>query len=290
MSLVYYLVLGTSPGLLTEALSIPDDFSMTALLTSPPLDPESSTQSKAFVEHALNNRKLLMHFQPIVDERSRVFGVEALARIRVGDELVTAANFLGAISGTELMSSLDLRAFELSCHAAALLGREVENPPYVSCNISAQTLAIPNLTPVLLSLVRRHGVAPSQLCIEVTESTIMEAGVSQLRLLEQAGVGIALDNFGTGTSRLSDLGAFPLTCVKIDRWFTSALGESGSRFALALTVLEMARSLGVPVIAEGIENTRQWRSARGRGLTLMQGWLHSSAMPFAELLPVVRAR
>ncbi len=282
-------VLGTSALLLTGRSTLAEGNYMTAIQTLVSIAPEfESIRQRALVERALDSRNLLMYFQPVVDDRSRVVGVEALARIRTTDALITAADFLGSISGTDLMVRLDMRAFELACHAAALLVRDTKNPPYVSCNISAQTLAMPNVTPVLLGLIRRHQISPSQLCIEVTESTVMEAGIAELRLLHQAGVGIALDNFGTGTSQLTDLGALPLSCVKIDRWFAAALDESGGRFNLALTVLEMAQSLQVPVIAEGIETTRQWRAAKGQGLTLMQGWLHSAAMPFAQMMSLVQ--
>ncbi len=246
----------------------------------------------ALVRETLDRRNLVMHFQPIVDDQSRIIGVEALARLRIGvdprRELVLPSHFLESITGTDLIVRLDLQGFELICHAASLLARDTSPVPYIACNLSAATLAMPNLADILLDGLRRHGIAPSQICIEVTETVVLEAGWQQLRLLSQAGLGIALDNFGSGSCPLDVLRELPLSCVKIDKWFTAALNESGPRYNMALVVLEMAKSLGVSVIVEGTEHSGQWRSARAHGVNMMQGWLHSKAMPLDQLLVLLR--
>ncbi len=260
--------------------------------TSEPGHDSVVATERALVREALDSRSLVMHFQPIVDDQSRIIGVEALARLRIGtdprNELVRPSYFLESITGTPLIVKLDLQGFTLACHAASILGREISPVPYVACNLSAATLAMPNLSDILLEGLRRHGIAPSQICIEVTETVVLEAGWEQLRLLSQAGLGIALDNFGSGSCPLDVLRKLPLSCVKIDRWFTAALNQSGARYNMALVVLEMAKSLGVSVIVEGTEHAGQWRSARDHGVNIMQGWLHSKAMPLDQLLVVLR--
>ena len=239
---------------------------------------------RSLARETLDNNNLVMHFQPIVDEDSRMIGVEALARLQISeDEVVSPGDFLDAIDGTDLVVRLDLQALALSCQAAATLARDFDDPPYVSCNFSAQTLSLPDIAQLVTAVTDRHGVPHSQLCIEVRETAVLEADLSEIHRLREAGIGFALDNFGSGSCSLAALQELPLTSVKVDRWFTSSLDGRGDRYNLALTVLELAKSLGVPVIAEGIENARQWRSARDHGLSIMQGWLHSKPMPLAEL-------
>jgi EAL domain-containing protein (putative c-di-GMP-specific phosphodiesterase class I) len=239
---------------------------------------------RSLARETLDNDNLVMHFQPMVDEDSRAVGVEALARLQISeDEVVSPANFLDAIDGTDLVVRLDLQALALSCQAAASLARDTKNAPYVAFNFSAQTLLLPDIAELVVAVIDRYGVAHSKLCIEVTETAVLEADLSELHLLREAGVGFALDNFGSGSCSLAALQELPLTSVKVDRWFTSSLDGRGSRYNMALAVVEMAKSLQVPVIAEGIENARQWRSARDHGLSIMQGWLHSKPMPLDEL-------
>jgi len=245
---------------------------------------------RSLARETLDNDNLVMHFQPIVDEESRVVGVEALARLQISeDEVVSPGDFLDAIDGTDLVVRLDLQALALSCKAAATLVEELGEAPYVSCNFSAQTLSLPEIAQLVAAVIDRHGVDRSQLCIEVRETAVLDADLGEIRRLREAGIGFALDNFGSGSCSLEALQELPLTSVKVDRWFTSSLDGRGNRYNLALTVLEMAQSLGVPVIAEGIENARQWRSARSHGLHIMQGWLHSKPMPLAELSEMLAA-
>jgi len=251
-----------------------------------------AASERALVQQALDRRNLVMHYQPIINDQHGIVGVEALARLRISvdprEALVLPSQFIDSIAGSGLLMRLDLQGFALTCHAASLLARDVSTVPYVSCNLSAVTLAMPNLADILLGGLRRSGIAPSQMCLEVTETAVLEAGWQQLRLLSQAGLRIALDNFGSGSCPLPILQKLPLSCVKIDKWFTAALSEPGARYNMALTVLDMAKSLGVDVVVEGVEHSRQWRAARDHGVHTMQGWLHSKAMPLGQLLVMLR--
>lgn len=266
------------------------------LIQSDPAPPLATSGASAdaqrrVVRNTLDSDRLAMYFQPIVDARNRPVAVEALARIVTADgEVHSPGKFLTAIEGTDLMVNFDRQALVLSCVAAQALAREThDHPLFVSCNFSACTLEQPGLAIRVLETIRQHNLAPSQICIEVTENAIFEAGVDELANLRQAGVRIALDNFGTGYCELSSLKTLPLSMVKIDRSYTAALDKSGSERALATTILSLAQSLKLAVVAEGVENGRQWRTARDLGLNRMQGWFYSPALPFDELLALLRS-
>lgn len=249
---------------------------------------EVEEQQRELVRETLDDDRLVMYFQPIVDANNRPVALEALARIQTKTgEIVSPAGFIDAIEGTDLMVSLDSRAFQLSCRAAATLARGVPYPLYVACNFSAKTIAQPNLSKNVLDMIAYFDLSPDQLCIEVTETAVSEAGAHELSELHRAGVRIALDNFGTGYCELSTLRDLPLSSVKIDKSFTAALDKSGTEQAIAATVLELAKSLELTVVAEGVENSRQWRSARSVGIETMQGWFYSPAIPFDEVVSLL---
>ena len=252
---------------------------------------EEETKQRTLVQDTLANDHLVMFFQPIVDLENRPVGVEALARVRTEKgEIVAPSGFLDAIDGTDLMVGVDRQAFALSCRAATALARKiVDRRIYVACNFSAMTLSQPGLAEHVLFTIQSHGLAPDQLCIEVTETAVFQAGADELSTLRKKGVRIALDNFGTGYSELSGLRDLPLSGVKIDRRFTAALDKSGTERAIAATIVELARSLGLDVVAEGVENVRQWRAARSLGIERMQGWFYSPAVPFNELVNLIAA-
>ena len=117
------------------------------------------------VRQTLDEDRLVMYFQPIMDLKNRAIGVEALARVRTkAGEILPPAAFLGAIEGSNLIVNLDRQAFELSCRAATLLKRTLPfQPMFVACNLSATTLAQPDLAHHVLTAIRSHDLLPSQL-------------------------------------------------------------------------------------------------------------------------------
>lgn len=247
---------------------------------------ERQRRERELVQRTLDHDQMVMFFQPLVDADSQPIGVEALARLKTSTgDIVTPAGFIDAIDGTSLMVKLDGRAFEMSCRAAKILGQRFPGRHmYVSCNFSATTLREPNLAENVLTTICNQKLRPDRLCIEVTETAMSEAGTEQLEAIRAAGVRVALDNFGTGCTQIAGLKDLPLTSVKIDRSFTAALDKSGTERAIATMVVELAQSLGLDVVAEGVENSRQWRTARDLGIEKMQGWFYAPALPFDELL------
>lgn len=241
------------------------------------------------VRDALDNDRVQMHFQTIVDANGATIGVEALARcIDNAGNLVLPMGFMDAIDGTSLMVRLDRASFEQSCQLAALLEMHPRTQHmWVAANFSAMTLAQSDFTDMILRTILDTGVSPTSLCIEVTETAAFEPGdsaIKSLTALHQAGLRIALDDFGTGYSSLSHLRDLPLTTVKIDRSFTSALLNHGAERAIASAVRDIADSLGFNVVAEGVETAADKAAVADIGVKSMQGWYFARAVSQTELL------
>jgi len=242
-------------------------------------------RQQLLVGETLDQDKLQVFFQPIVDQNDAVVGLEALSRCLDADgTIVEPRNFLKAVDGTSDMVRLDHQAFALGCATAARLANE---DLWVSCNFSAITLSQSGLAERVLSTIDSFELQPRQICIEITENSAFEVGhhaMQELATVADAGVRVALDDFGTGYSSLSHLRDLPLSAVKIDRSFTEALASEGTSRVIATAVGEMADALDLLVVLEGVETASQAEAARSLGLCTMQGWLISEAMPIDELV------
>lgn len=240
------------------------------------------------LRHALRHGQIVPYFQPRVDlATGRIVGVEALARWTLPDgtrvspgEFIPVAEDLGLIFDLGehmLRSSL---AFSRQMLDAGL------PPVTMAVNLSLVQCRHVDLVARVLAALRDTGVAPSLLELEITESAIMSDVTRTLRKLDRlAGMGItlAVDDFGTGYSSLYHLKHMPLHTLKIDQSFVRDLPhQTGSR-SIALTMLAMARSLDLHVIAEGVENAAQMHFLRDHGCRVVQGFLFSPAIPGAQL-------
>ncbi|HEU4658420.1 MAG TPA: EAL domain-containing protein, partial [Capillimicrobium sp.] len=169
-------------------------------------------------------------------------------------------------------------------HAAAWrrAGTPVLAGAMVGVNVSWRQVSQPTLVDEVVAALDEHGLEPAALCVEVTESALMEdCGRSRatLRRLRALGVRISLDDFGTGHSSLSVLRDFPLDSLKLDRSFLSGGGD----WEIVEAVCRMARSMELRVVAEGIEEPRQAERAARLGCDFGQGWLYCHPLPAAEL-------
>jgi EAL domain-containing protein (putative c-di-GMP-specific phosphodiesterase class I) len=157
----------------------------------------------------------------------------------------------------------------------------------IALNVSAVQLQRSNFPKKILDATRQHGFEPSQLQLELTESTIFErredrngeANQDAVAHLRDMGVRIAIDDFGTGYSSLSYLKRWRVDCLKIDRSFVRDLVADLSDLAIVGAIIAMARHLGIPVIAEGIESWQQLEKLRELGCTQAQGHLFAKATP-----------
>jgi len=250
----------------------------------------NAERQRRLVREALDDERLLMHFQPLVDaETELIVGFEALARIqeRDGDTLGPAA-FMGGIEGTALMWDLDRASFELSCEAASLLAKvRPGRPPYVACNFSPVSINHPDFIEFLDAAVDRLEVDPTQISIELTESAAFDAGergTGALTAASERGFRIALDDFGTGYSSLSHIRDLPISSIKVDRSFVIMLAEGSDERSISEAVVSIAADLGIGVVAEGVETVAQLEQARALGFSTIQGWYYSRPVPLVECL------
>ncbi len=163
-------------------------------------------------------------------------------------------------------------------HEVARLLAENRVPPdtQVSVNISARTLELPDFATQLGEILTKYDAAPGRLALEITESVLLEAGLGveqTVRDLRALGIHVGLDDFGTGYSALAHLQRFDLDFLKIDRSFVADLSEGSRGLAMVQAVANLAHSLGLTVVAEGVETSEQSDLLRSLGCDRGQGWL-----------------
>jgi EAL domain-containing protein (putative c-di-GMP-specific phosphodiesterase class I) len=200
---------------------------------------------------------------------------------------VPPARFVAVAEDVGLAGQLDRWALARAVREAADLRREGALPAeaYVAVNVSARTLSDPGLEDWIARHVEEAGLAPRDVLLEVTESAIMtdtSSAVALLSRLRSRGYGIAVDDFGTGHSALAYLRRLPLSVLKIDRSFVAELTSDTSAMAIAASIIDLARAVGVKVVAEGVETPAVADLLRGLGCDAAQGWLWSPAVPPAE--------
>jgi diguanylate cyclase (GGDEF)-like protein len=240
------------------------------------------------LRRAIQRAEFEPHFQPIVNLRDRsVVGYEALLRWRhPGRGVLAPVEFLKVAEDSGSVEQIDWQLFDRACREIpALQG----NGGYVTLNVSPRHFRSPALARQLLDLIAEHGVEPSKVRVEVTEGAMLDNPdqvFATLDALRDAGVLAALDDFGTGYSSLSYLHRFPLHALKIDRSFVSALqpGNRGGSAAVVRAVLALANTLGMEVIAEGIETEEQRQWLLEIGCEMGQGFLFSRARPMEDWL------
>ncbi len=247
-------------------------------------------RQRRMLRTVLEEDRLVMHFQPLLCVHTGdIYGYEALARCHNEQgSLIGPAGFIEAVTHSALMWDLDRAAFRQSCQAAAVLARlNPQRPPTVACNFSPISLGQAGIVDFVLETVADTEVDPSWICVEITETSALEAGpttIAALETLDEAGFQIALDDFGTGYSSLSHLRDLPLSSVKVDRSFIKKLTEDSSERAIVAAIVNLAKELNLRVVAEGIETGPQFEQATALGFDLIQGWHYAPALPLEDIL------
>jgi diguanylate cyclase (GGDEF)-like protein len=227
-------------------------------------------------------------FQPILClETGKVAGYEALLRWRHPQRgLLAPASFLSQAEESGLLEAIDWQIYELAFAQAWQL---VSEGGYVSINVGARHLRSAQFVPELMRLLARYELPPRCLRIEVTERSLFEQPElvrGLLAELRRLGVSLALDDFGTGFSSLSYLHQFPLQVLKIDRSFVEAtdLPDPGNALAVLRAICALGVSLGMEVVAEGIESAAQLAKVRELGCRYGQGFLLALPQPASDLV------
>jgi diguanylate cyclase (GGDEF)-like protein/PAS domain S-box-containing protein len=241
------------------------------------------------VRIALANGGLTMHYQALADlVTGTVVGAEALARLDSTDGLPIAPDiFIGVAEETGLIAELDRWVItEVIRQIGELRSGGLGRCPVFSVNVSARTLAGPDFASWLREKLDAAQLDGAGLSLELTERTLLVAGETverTLGALAEMGVGVGLDDFGTGWSSLRYLSELSLDFVKLDRSFTAELAPGGRKYDFAQAICGLARSLGLVVVAEGIETRKQVGLLRDAGCDLGQGYALSRPGPIEQL-------
>jgi EAL domain-containing protein (putative c-di-GMP-specific phosphodiesterase class I) len=235
------------------------------------------------LRRALIRSEFEPHFQPIVRlADGGTVGYEALIRWRhPARGLLLPRDFLGLAEESGNVEQMDWQMFDKTCEQVRGL---VTGFQYVTFNLSPRHFRSTDLPRRFLDLLARHGIAAHSARVEVTEGTLLENPeqvCSMIAELREAGILVALDDFGTGYSSLSYLHRFPLHALKIDRSFIANLrpGSTAANTAIIRAVIALAQTLGLEVVAEGVETDAQRRCLLELGCEFGQGFLFAAAQP-----------
>jgi diguanylate cyclase (GGDEF)-like protein/PAS domain S-box-containing protein len=245
---------------------------------------------------AVQRDEMRVFYQPFVDITSGApVGVEALLRWQQPDgTIVTPTDFIPLAEDSGLIVPIGRGVLDRAAADYAAWRAVVPTGPFtIAVNLSAHQLRHPELVEQVRNTLEKHDLAPSSLCLELTESALLEDldwhfGV--LLALRDLGVRLALDDFGTGFSSLTYLKRLPVDIVKIDRSFVAGLGVTHTDTTIVRSVIELAHALSLTVVAEGIERPEQLETLRSLGCDLAQGHLFSFPQPQPSLLQWLGAR
>jgi diguanylate cyclase (GGDEF)-like protein len=235
----------------------------------------SRMQTEQLVRQALDGQMFQLFYQPQVDGEGRLLGLEALVRITHPERgLIAPDSFITVAEDTGLITEIDARVMSEACRQMAAWRREGYEPVRVAVNISRASLVSADIVEDICDTLSREGVSPAYVQMELTETAALRGGeVSReaLRRIRDAGISLALDDFGTGYSSLSCLHSLPVDTVKIDKSFIRHLAEDATSLPLVEAVIAASRSLGMTIVAEGVETREQFRLLRRLGCDVLQG-------------------
>ncbi|AGX86555.1 putative bifunctional diguanylate cyclase/phosphodiesterase [Candidatus Symbiobacter mobilis] len=242
---------------------------------------------------ALAQQQFRMHFQPQVNAGGLVVGAEVLLRWQHPRRgLIGPAYFIGAAETNGLILPIGQWVLEQACAQLQAWSQDaVLRTLALAVNVSQRQFRQPDFVERTLDAIQRHRIHADQLELELTETMLMEdieAVREKMLLLCSRGLSFSLDDFGTGYSSLSYLKRLPLHKLKIDRSFVSDVPEDSHSASIVRWVVSLGQSLGLSVIAEGVETTEQRTFLQQNGCVLYQGYLFRPALPLEEFEAYVR--
>lgn len=236
---------------------------------------------------AFEQQQFLLHYQVQVDRSSRPLGVEALVRWQHPTRgLIPPDEFITLAEESGLILPLGHWVLTTACQQLAAWSLQPETAHLtVSVNVSAKQLHLPIFVEEVLALVDFFGIDPAKLKLEITESMLLDNVddiITKMNMLKARGINFSLDDFGTGYSSLQYLKRLPLDQVKIDRSFVRDIATDSSDNAIVRTIIAMAQSLSLEVIAEGVETEEQRFLLMSNGCTRYQGYLFDRPVPIEQ--------
>jgi diguanylate cyclase (GGDEF)-like protein len=254
------------------------------------MDLGASRSLREELQRAVEKEEFVVHYQPVMDLRTgSVTGVEALVRWNHPQEgLLPPSEFMAEAEVSGHVMHIDQWVLREACRQVRLwqIGIPGADHLAVHVNLSARQLQHAGLAEEIDEVLRVSGLAPSDLTLEITETTLVrdaEAAGIELTKLKELDVRLALDDFGTGFSSLSHLHEFPIDIIKIDRSFVAALSGGGRRTELVKALVGLGRTLGLVVVAEGVEDAAQLEYLRTIACDRGQGFLFARPLPPEQL-------
>lgn len=253
---------------------------------------QAALHERALIEgllrHALAQRQFALHYQVQVDESGRVVGAEALLRwFHPEHGTISPARFIPVAEETGWILAIGEWVIDTAC---ALLRTWMQRPRFadviIAVNVSASQFNQPSFVDQVKATVAKHGIDPARLKLELTESLLVqniEEAVAKMEALKAIGIRFSMDDFGTGHSSLSYLKRLPLTQLKIDQSFVRDIASDPNDAVIVRTIISMGQTLGMNVIAEGVENDTQLALLREFGCQVFQGYLFGRPGPATEL-------
>lgn len=245
------------------------------------------------LKRALETDELLVHYQPVVDIQShRLLSLEALVRWQHPEYgLISPADFIPLAEENGLIVPLGERVLRMVCEQGAKWRSEEVPIVPVAVNLSPQQFQRQSVSMLVQNILRETGMEARYLAIEITEGSLMSnvgRFVNDLQALRASGVRILVDDFGTGYSSLSYLKHLPLDTLKIDRSFIGNVDSNAADEAIVSAILAMARSLGLKVVAEGVETKAQLAVLEKHGCEMAQGYYFSKPVPAEHCVELLR--
>jgi len=244
---------------------------------------------------AISNDELLLHYQPLVNlSTGQITGLETLVRWQHPQfGMVSPVRFIPIAEESTLIASISEWVLRKACEDMRSWTDNGLTGFQVAVNVSPRQFRDPKLADCIEKVLTEYHIDPGMLSLEITETVLMQDTVSSeatLRQLKALGVDLALDDFGTGYSSLSYLKRFPFDRVKIDRSFVRDIITDSDDAAISKAIISMAHSLGIRVVAEGVETEAQCQFLRRHQCDEMQGYYFSHPLPFTKVTALLNEK
>ncbi len=249
------------------------------------LDRRSALESD--LRLAMQLGQLRLYYQPQLNHDGKITGAEALLRwVHHDHGLILPGDFIGLAEETGLILPIGLWVLQSACaQLFAWSKHAVTRDLRLAVNVSALQFHLPEFVALVANALAQTGADPTRLTIEITESVVLkdvDDTLAKMHELKALGIRFSLDDFGTGNSSLSYLSKLPLNELKIDKCFVVSLPDNRNDSIIAQTIITMATSLGLDVIAEGVETEAQRAFLQVHGCSSYQGYLYSRPLPLVE--------
>ena len=244
---------------------------------------------------ALERHELEMYYQPLVDfETGKIIGAEALMRWNHPERgLLSAGAFIPSAEDNGLILPMSDWMLEAVCSDIQTCRSLGLDSTHIAINVSPQYLDRGDCYEKIKSALSEHDIQPAMMKVEITENIGIrntQYAIDELNQLSQLGIGIAIDDFGTGYSSLSYLHRFPTHTIKIDQAFIREIQSADGHYPVILSIISVARGLGLNIVAEGVETEAQASYLKSAGCRAMQGYYFHRPMPLEQFIELLEAQ